>query len=87
MKALENRLDKLPVDPTRDRLQMHSINKVEQALKGQLAKVPLMSSMPKELIEAKWMIEEYRVSCFAQILGTKFPISEKRILVKLGLTK
>ena len=85
--AIENRLDKLPVDPTRDRLQMHSINKVEQALEAQLAKVPKLAIIPEDLQEAKWMIEEYRVSCFAQILGTKFPISEKRILIKLGLTK
>jgi len=28
----------------------------------------------------KTMIEEYRVSCFAQVLGTAYPISEKRIL-------
>ena len=27
----------------------------------------------------RWMIEEYRVSCFAQSLGTKFPVSEKRL--------
>ncbi|MBM7072673.1 ATP-dependent RNA helicase HrpA [Shewanella sp. 202IG2-18] len=87
LKAIENRLDKLPVDPTRDRLQMHSINKVEQALEAQLMKVPKLASIPEELQEAKWMIEEYRVSCFAQVLGTKYPISEKRILVKLGLTK
>ncbi len=87
LKAIDNRLDKLPADPTRDRLQMQSINKVEQALEAQLAKVPKLSSVPEELREARWMIEEYRVSCFAQILGTKYPISEKRILVKLGLTK
>ena len=87
LKAIENRLDKLPVDPTRDRLQMQSINKVEKALEAQLAQVPKLSLIPEELLEAKWMLEEYRVSCFAQILGTKYSISEKRILIKLGLTK
>ena len=66
---------------------MQSINKVEQTLEVQLAKVPKLAPVPEELQEAKWMIEEYRVSCFAQVLGTKYPISEKRILVRLGLTK
>jgi ATP-dependent helicase HrpA len=29
--------------------------------------------------EIRWMIEELRVSFFAQTLGTRFPVSEKRI--------
>ena len=31
------------------------------------------------LDEIRWMIEEYRVSLFAQPLGTKIPVSAKRI--------
>lgn len=80
LKAIETRIDKLPVDPTRDRLHMQSINKVQDALAAQLAKVPRSKPTPPALIEARWMIEEYRVSCFAQVLGTAYPISEKRIL-------
>jgi ATP-dependent helicase HrpA len=80
LKAIENRLEKLPVDPTRDRLHMHSIAKVQEVLMAQLAKVPRSQPMPEALIEARWMIEEYRVSCFAQVLGTAYPISEKRVL-------
>ena len=30
--------------------------------------------------EIRWMIEELRVSFFAQQLGTPYPISDKRIL-------
>lgn len=80
LRAIENRLDKLPVDPTRDRLHMHSIAKVQEALTVQLAKVLRSQAIPEALIEARWMIEEYRVSCFAQVLGTAYPISEKRVL-------
>ena len=80
LKAIEIRVEKLPVDPTRDRLHMQSINKVQEALTAQLAKVPRSQPTPPALIEARWMIEEYRVSCFAQVLGTAYPISEKRIL-------
>ncbi|MCU8045065.1 ATP-dependent RNA helicase HrpA [Shewanella sp. SM68] len=80
LKAIEIRVEKLPVDPTRDRLHMQSINKVQEALNAQLAKVPRAMPTPPALIEARWMIEEYRVSCFAQVLGTAYPISEKRIL-------
>ena len=79
LKAIEIRVEKLPVDPTRDRLHMQSINKVQEALIAQLAKVPRSMPTPPALIEARWLIEEYRVSCFAQVLGTAYPISEKRI--------
>ncbi len=37
------------------------------------------------LDEARWMIEEFRVSLFAQQLGTAGPVSEQRIRKKLGL--
>ena len=33
----------------------------------------------EELNHYRWMLEEYRVSLFAQELKTKFPISEKRL--------
>jgi len=32
----------------------------------------------------RWMIEELRVSLFAQVLGTSGPISEKRIEAALS---
>ncbi|MCL1143322.1 ATP-dependent RNA helicase HrpA [Shewanella gaetbuli] len=78
--AIENRLDKLPVDPNRDRIHMQSISKLQDLLTAQLAKIPKLQPVPEALIEARWMIEEYRVSCFAQVLGTAYPISEKRVL-------
>jgi ATP-dependent helicase HrpA len=84
LKAIENRLDKLSVDPNRDRLHMHSVGKVQAALDAQLAKVPKLAPVPEALAEARWMIEEYRVSCFAQVLGTAYPISEKRILAQIA---
>ena len=85
LKAIENRLEKLQIDPVRDRLQMQSINKVQQAYQGKLAKVPKLQPVPHELADVRWMIEEYRVSCFAQVLGTAYPISEKRIMNQLLL--
>ncbi|WP_439332371.1 ATP-dependent RNA helicase HrpA [Shewanella colwelliana] len=86
LKAIDNRLDKLPVDPNRDRLHLHSINNVQKLLDEQLAKVPRTMPIPEALIDARWMIEEYRVSCFAQVLGTAYPISEKRIMHRISET-
>ena len=33
-----------------------------------------------DVAEIRWMLEELRVSLFAQALGTAYPVSEKRIL-------
>lgn len=84
LKAIDNRLDKLPVDPNRDRLHLHSINNVQKLLDEQLAKVPRTMPIPEALVDARWMIEEYRVSCFAQVLGTAYPISEKRVIHRIS---
>jgi ATP-dependent helicase HrpA len=43
--------------------------------------------VPQEWREIRWMIEELRVSCFAQPMRTAYPVSEKRIfkaIVELG---
>ena len=37
-----------------------------------------------ELIEVAWMLQELRVSAFAQTLGTKGKVSEKRIMEALA---
>ncbi len=36
-------------------------------------------TMPPEVEAYRWMVEEYRVSCFAQELGTAQPVSIKRL--------
>jgi ATP-dependent helicase HrpA len=84
LKAIDNRLDKLPVDPNRDRLHLHSIAHVQSLLDQQLAKIAKTSPIPDALVDARWMLEEYRVSCFAQVLGTAYPISEKRIINRIN---
>jgi ATP-dependent helicase HrpA len=35
---------------------------------------------PGALTQIRWMLEELRVSYFAQALGTPYPVSEKRLL-------
>lgn len=77
--AMLKRLEKLPVDPNRDRLLMHEYQKAETAytqLLGKFAGQPL----PEEVSAIRWMLQELRVSQHAQQLGTPYPISLKRIL-------
>ncbi|QHB18188.1 ATP-dependent RNA helicase HrpA [Mannheimia pernigra] len=78
--AIERRLDKLVIDSNADRAKMLRIEQVQEAYKQLLNKLPKSKAIPDEVLEIRYMIEELRVSLFAQQLGTKYPISDKRIL-------
>ena len=45
------------------------------------------SIVDPELEKFRWMIEEFRVSLFAQTLGTSMTVSEKRLEKQLGKVK
>ncbi len=79
LKAIERRMEKLPIDPNRDRLHMLKIEAVYNDYKELLNKVPKGVAVPEQITEIRWMLEELRVSYFAQQLGTPYPVSDKRI--------
>jgi ATP-dependent helicase HrpA len=69
------RIDKLPERPARDADWTYAVQGVWEAYvdaRTQLGDDP-------RLREVRWMIEELRVSYFAQTLKTAYPVSEKRI--------
>ncbi|STQ44617.1 ATP-dependent RNA helicase HrpA [Ewingella americana] len=80
LNAIEKRMDKLAMDPHRDRAQMLKVEHVEKLWQQWLNKLPPARQQSEEVKEVRWMIEELRVSYFAQQLGTPYPISDKRIL-------
>ena len=76
LRAMVQRLDRLPSDLAGDAERMESVAAVtgawHRALDRRLA--------PGALTQIRWMLEELRVSYFAQALGTPYPVSEKRLL-------
>jgi ATP-dependent helicase HrpA len=78
--AMLRRLEKLQIDPNQDRLKMLEVEKVQKALDSIVAQQPKGQPLNKALQQGYWMIEELRVSLFAQNLKTPFPISAKRVL-------
>jgi ATP-dependent helicase HrpA len=78
LQAIARRLDKLPRDPDRDRDWMHRVQTVTQAYQ-QLRRQSDEVGDDAELQRIRWMIEELRVSYFAQELRTPYPVSDKRI--------
>ncbi|WP_269450614.1 ATP-dependent RNA helicase HrpA [Photobacterium profundum] len=79
MKAIERRMEKLPIDPNKDRVQILKIDSVMSDYKELLNKIPKGQSVPEKVKEIRWMVEELRVSFFAQQLGTPYPVSDKRV--------
>ncbi len=80
MRAIERRMEKLPIDPNKDRLHMLKIESVANKYKELLNKIPKGMAIPDNVREIRWMLEELRVSYFAQQLGTPYPVSDKRII-------
>ncbi|QLB20165.1 ATP-dependent RNA helicase HrpA [Vespertiliibacter pulmonis] len=78
--AIDKRLDKLVVDTNTDRAKMLRVEHVQQTYQQLLAKLPKSKPISDDITNIRYMIEELRVSLFAQQLGTKYPISDKRIL-------
>jgi len=79
LNAIERRLEKLPIDPNSDRSRMLKVEKVQQVWSRWFNKLPPTRQDDEDVQEVRWMIEELRVSYFAQQLGTPYPVSEKRI--------
>jgi ATP-dependent helicase HrpA len=79
LQAIVLRFDKLRSGgPAKDRVLMLQIHAHWKECKTRLESVDsLLEESPLE--SYRWMIEEYRVSLFAQSLGTSAPISEKRL--------
>ena len=80
LQAIDKRMDKLAQDVNRDRAAMLRVEQVQQAYQQLLAKLPKSKPISDEVAEIRYMIEELRVSLFAQQLGTKYQVSDKRIL-------
>ena len=84
LQAIDKRMDKLAQDVNRDRAAMLRVEQVQQAYQQLLAKLPKSKPISDEVAEIRYMIEELRVSLFAQQLGTKYQVSEKRVLLEIS---
>lgn len=79
LKAMQRRMEKLPIDPNQDRLKMIEVEKIETHFAQVKAKVKQDLAVLAEVNDVHWMIEELKVSLYAQNLKTPYPISVKRI--------
>ncbi|MDE2808037.1 MAG: DUF3418 domain-containing protein, partial [Gemmatimonadota bacterium] len=75
---VEVRAERAATDPRKDAQKAELI----EVYQSQLEKLAGETNSPErasQIEELRWMLEEYRVSVFAQELGTAHPISPKRL--------
>lgn len=77
LRAVTTRLDKLRADPARDAQRLAELRPLEQRYVRRLAERKGVADA--RLDEFRWLLEELRVSFFAQELRTPQPVSVKRL--------
>ncbi|AMD01658.1 ATP-dependent RNA helicase HrpB [Halomonas chromatireducens] len=79
MEAALLRLEKAPRERMRDQMHMQMVQDFEARLAARRESQRRGGHEAPELVEFGWWIEELRVSLFAQQLGTRMPVSTKRL--------
>jgi len=87
LKALLIRAERAALNPAKNQERLRQLAPYQDALK-KLQAHPARSPEAQRLIEAfRWMIEEFKVSLFAQELGTAVPVSSKRLDQQLEIIR
>lgn len=79
LQAMLVRIEKGPLDLRKDAASAEVVARVEQERLAVVAKLPVTEHGAADVVQLRWLVEELRVSLFAQRLGTAVPVSEKRI--------
>jgi ATP-dependent helicase HrpA len=77
--AMQRRLERVANDPSKDTLAMATLQDMQKAYADALAALPAGTRPSDELLDVRWMLEELRVSLFAQPMRTAYPVSPERI--------
>ena len=84
LRAIVRRLDKLGGEQAKDAERMAIVQRVTAEYQAVLRELPASARSRPEVQAIRWLIEELRVSLFAQVLGTPVPVSEKRIMAAIA---
>ena len=84
LEGMLDRLKTLASEPGKDRARMTEYERMSKAFEDAGGTIPLAADAPPSLVEVRWLLEEYRVSVFAQRLGTAQPVSPQRIMKALS---
>ena len=78
IQAMRIRLEDMNLDPDRDADRQAEVDNAKAYLSNRLRNLPAGREKTREVKDVRWMIEELRVSLFAQRLGTAHAVSLRR---------
>ncbi|GAB7189322.1 ATP-dependent RNA helicase HrpA [Kineococcus sp. NUM-3379] len=84
LRGAQRRLEALPANPQRDRVRMAELARVRASYDAVRARSGDWDDVPEGVRRVRWMLEELRISKFAQQVGTAHPVSEERVLKALA---
>jgi ATP-dependent helicase HrpA len=82
--GITHRVERLADNPGRDRQWQTEVEQATQLYMDAGGTLPLAPDAPSRLAAARWMLEELRLSLFAQHLGAAGPVSVQRIRKQLA---
>jgi ATP-dependent helicase HrpA len=83
LRGIAYRLDKAPADLRKDAARMDTVRRVTQDYEQVVADLGPAARYRDDVVAIRWMIEELRISLFAQSIGAAIPVSEQRIQAAL----
>ena len=86
LKAIQHRRERLDEQVARDRQQMDQMAHLHDAWLNQMAALPEDRPPSAGQRAVRWLLEEYRVSLWAQHLGTSGSVSDQRIRKALAVS-
>ena len=87
LKALLIRSERAALNPAKDQERLRQLAPYQDALKKLQAQPPRSPEAQPQLEAFRWMVEEFKVSLFAQEVGTAMPISPKRLDQQLEIVR
>ena len=87
LKAMLLRVERAALNAAKDQERQRQIAPYLEALKSLEAANARTTEARRARAEFRWMVEEFRVSLFAQELGTPAPVSAKRLDEQLAQTR
>ncbi|HIX00236.1 MAG TPA: DUF3418 domain-containing protein, partial [Candidatus Nesterenkonia stercoripullorum] len=81
LQGMQERLERLTAGKSlsKDSADTAEIQQLEDEYDAAVESIPEQLPVPRDLLEVRWMLQEYRIALFAQQLGTAQTVSPKRI--------
>jgi ATP-dependent helicase HrpA len=79
LKALQVRAERAALNPAKNQERVQQLAPYAEALKQLESKKDLSPEAQRQIDAFRWLVEEYKVSIFAQEIGTAVPVSPQRL--------